>query len=262
MSRWTDNHCHLGWDDASIPHDDQVDAQVVAARAAGVERLVTVGTDGPRSVEAIAAARRHPGVVWATVGLHPHEARHGLDDVVALLDDPAVRSAVVAVGECGLDYYYEHSPRDAQMEVFAAQVGLAKQHDLALVIHTRDAWDDTFAVLDAEGIPERTILHCFTGGPDEARACLDRGALLSFSGIVTFKAAADLRAAAALCPLDRVLVETDSPYLAPVPHRGRRNEPANVPLVGAAVAAAMGVDVDAVAEASWDNATRVYRLPA
>ena len=261
MPRWTDNHCHLGWDDDSVPHDDEVDAQISAARAAGVDRLVTVGTDARRSADAIRAATRHPGVVWATVGLHPHEARHGLDGLEDLLTDPASRSAIVAVGECGLDYHYEHSPRDAQQVMFAAQIALAHTHDLALVIHTREAWDDTFAILDAEGVPERTVLHCFTGGPDEARACLDRGAYLSFSGIVTFKAAGDLRAAAALCPVDRVLVETDSPYLAPVPHRGRPNRPAHVPLVGAGVAAAMGVPVDDVASASWDNATRVYRLP-
>jgi TatD DNase family protein len=144
--------------------------------------------------------------------------------------------------------------------MFAAQIGLAHERSLPLVVHTRDAWPDTFDVLDAEGVPERTVLHCFTGGPDEARACLDRGAFLSFSGIVTFKAAADVRAAAALCPLDRVLVETDSPYLAPVPHRGRTNRPALVPLVGAAVAEAMGVPVEDVARASWDNASTVYGL--
>jgi TatD DNase family protein len=138
---------------------------------------------------------------------------------------------------------------------------MAKERDLALVIHTRDAWADTFDVLDAEGLPDRTIMHCFTGGPDEAKACLDRGAFLSFSGIVTFRAADDLRAAAALCPLDRVLVETDSPYLAPVPHRGRPNRPALVPLVGAAVAEAMGCTPDVVAEASWANTSAAYQLP-
>ena len=254
--RWTDNHCHLGWADDADP-GEQVDAAVAEARAAGVERLVTVGTDAVRSAEAIAAARRHPDTVWATVGLHPHDASQGLDGLVELLDDPAV----VAVGECGLDYYYEHSPRDAQRAMFAAQIALAHERDLALVIHTRDAWDDTFAILDAEGVPPRTVLHCFTGGPDEARGCLDRGTYLSFSGIVTFKAADDLRAAAKLCPLDRVLVETDSPYLAPVPHRGRTNRPALVPLVGAAVAEAMGVTPATVATATWDNATAVYRLP-
>jgi TatD DNase family protein len=254
--RWTDDHCHLGWngDDAADPV--AVDAMVADAREAGVERLITVGTDARRSSEAVAAAARHPGVVWATVGLHPHDATQGLDGLVELLREPGV----VAVGECGLDYHYDHSPRDVQRAAFAAQVALAHEHDLALVIHTREAWDDTFAVLDAEGVPERTVFHCFTGGAGEARRCLDRGGHLSFSGIVTFGSADDVRAAAALCPLDRALVETDSPYLAPVPHRGRPNRPALVPVVGAALAAAMGTSVEAVAEATWANAERVYRL--
>ncbi|HET6951448.1 MAG TPA: TatD family hydrolase [Acidimicrobiales bacterium] len=254
--RWTDDHCHLGWEGDDGIDPAAVDRMVAEARAAGVERMVTVGTDAPRSAAAVAAARRHPGTVWATVGLHPHDARLGLDGLVDLLGEPGV----VAVGECGLDYHYEHSPRGVQRDVFAAQIALAKQHDLALVIHTRSAWDDTFAVLDAEGVPERTVFHCFTGGPDEARGCLDRGGLLSFSGIVTFPSADDVRAAAALCPLDRAMVETDSPYLAPVPHRGRPNRPALVPVVGAALAGAMGREVDAVAEATWANAERVYRL--
>ena len=215
------------------------------------------GTDRARSADAVAAAARHPGVVWATVGLHPHDAREGLDGLADLLDEPGV----VAVGECGLDYHYDHSPRDVQRRVFAEQIGLAHERDLALVIHTREAWDDTFAVLDAEGVPPRTVFHCFTGGPAEAEACLERGGHLSFSGIVTFKSAADVRAAAAVCPLDRALVETDSPYLAPVPHRGRPNRPALLPLVGASVAEAMGVPVDEVASATWSNAARVYRLP-
>jgi TatD DNase family protein len=204
----------------------------------------------------VAAAARHPGAVWATVGLHPHDASQGLDGLVEMLGEPGV----VAVGECGLDYHYDHSPREVQRAAFAAQVALAHEHDLALVIHTREAWDDTFAVLDAEGVPERTVFHCFTGGPDEARRCLDRGGHLSFSGIVTFGSADDVRAAAARCPIDRVLVETDSPYLAPVPHRGRPNRPALVPLVGAALAAAIGVTVERVADATWANAERVYRL--
>ena len=254
--RWTDDHCHLGWDGDDSADPAAVDALVADAREAGVERLITVGTDARRSAEAVAAAARHPGVVWATVGLHPHDATQGLDGLVEMLGEPGV----VAVGECGLDYHYDHSPRDVQRAAFAAQVALAHQHDLALVIHTREAWDDTFAVLDAEGVPERTVFHCFTGGAAEARRCLDRGGHLSFSGIVTFGSADDVRAAAARCPLDRALVETDSPYLAPVPHRGRPNRPALVPVVGAALAAAMGTSVEAVAEATWANAERVYRL--
>jgi len=184
-------------------------------------------------------------------------AETGLDGLEDLLGEPGV----VAVGECGLDYFYEHSPRDAQRAVFADQIALALAHDLPLVIHTREAWDDTFDVLAATGVPARTVFHCFTGGPDEARRCLDLGALLSFSGIITFKTADDIRAAAALCPLDRILVETDSPFLAPVPHRGKPNRPALVPIVGAALAAAMGREVAEVAAATWANATTTYRLP-
>jgi TatD DNase family protein len=249
--RWTDDHCHL-------PHEDPgtVADLLAEARDAGVERFVTVGTDLASSRAYIALAARHDEV-HATVGVHPHDAKEGLDGIEALLGEPGV----VAVGECGLDYHYDHSPRDVQREVFAAQIALAHRHDLALVIHTREAWDDTFDVLAAEGVPERTVLHCFTGGPDEARRCLELGAYLSFSGIVTFPSAQDVRDAAALCPLGRVLVETDAPYLAPVPHRGKRNRPALVAVVGAGVAEAMGRDVAEVAEASWRNATTVYRLP-
>jgi len=255
--RWTDDHCHLGWEGDGPVDSALVDRMVTDARSAGVDRMVTVGTDRARSADAVAAAARHPGVVWATVGLHPHDAKDGMAGLAEMLGEPGV----VAVGECGLDYHYDHSPRDVQRRAFADQIGLAHEHDLALVIHTREAWDDTFAVLDADETPERTVFHCFTGGPAEAEACLERGGYLSFSGILTFKTADDVRAAAAVCPPDRALVETDSPYLAPVPHRGRPNRPALVPLVGAALAAATGTTVEAVAEATWATATRVYGLP-
>jgi TatD DNase family protein len=252
--RWIDDHCHL---DLTAERGPSADEAVAAARAAGVERLVTVGTDVASSAAAVEVARRFDGV-WATAGVHPHDAKDGWEGLEALLGEPQV----VAVGECGLDYHYDHSPREAQRASFAAQIALARAHDLALVVHTREAWDDTFAILAAEGAPERTVIHCFTGGPEEARRCLDLGAHLSFSGIVTFKGAPEVRDAAALCPLDRLLVETDSPFLAPVPHRGRTNEPAHVALVGEAVAEAIGVPVAEVADATWANAARVYRLPA
>ncbi|HUR17384.1 MAG TPA: TatD family hydrolase [Acidimicrobiales bacterium] len=245
---WTDSHCH-------VPYKDLGLEAITAARGAGVTRFINVGTDAEQSAAAIAVAGEHEGV-WATVGLHPHDAVKGVDTIVDLLSAPRV----VAVGECGLDYHYDHSPRPVQREAFAAQVALAHAHDLALVIHTREAWDDTFAVLAAEGVPERTVFHCFTGGPAEARKALDAGGHLSFSGIVTFKGAEDVRGAAALCPLDRLLVETDAPFLAPVPHRGRANEPALVPVVGAAVAAAKGVDVDEVERSTWAVAESVFRL--
>lgn len=261
-ARWTDNHCHLEFGETSFGERSgdegppTADALVAEAAEAGVTRIIDIGTTVDDSAAAIGRARRLDGV-WATAGVHPHEAADGIDGLEALLD----ADEVVAVGECGLDFHYDNSPRATQREVFAAQVALAHEHDLALVIHTREAWPETFALLDAEGVPERTVLHCFTGGPAEAEAGLERGMYVSFSGIVTFPSADDVRAAAAACPLDRVVVETDAPFLAPVPHRGRANRPALVPVVGAAVAEAMGVEVDEVAAATWANAERLYCLP-
>jgi TatD DNase family protein len=248
---WFDSHCHL---DHEGP--DGADDVMARARAAGVVGAVTVGCDAASSRSAIDIASRHADV-WATVGLHPHEARHGVETILPLLDTPGV----VAVGECGLDYHYDHSPRPAQRAAFAAQIRLAHERGLPLVVHTREAWPDTFAILDAEALPPRTIFHCFSGGPDEARRCLDRGAMLSFSGIVTFKNATDVRDAARICPDDRLLVETDSPYLAPVPHRGRRNEPAHVADVGSAIASLRGATVEAVARLTRGNARVAFALP-
>ena len=246
---WFDTHCH-------VQRGDVADGALLRAARAGVAGMVCVGTDERTSAEAVAIAADHPGRVWATVGLHPHDARSGLGEG---LWDLAGEDAVVAIGECGLDYHYEHSPRQDQREVFARQVHEAVQRDLALVVHSREAWDDTFDVL-AAGRPERLVMHCFTGGPLEARRALDLGAWISFSGIVTFKSADDVRAAAAVVPLDRLLVETDSPYLTPVPHRGRANEPALVPLVGEAVARARGAPLARVEDATWENAHSVFRL--
>jgi TatD DNase family protein len=200
--------------------------------------------------------------VWATAGQHPHEASNGTEEVAALLE-AAHRSgdgALVAVGECGLDYHYEHSPRAAQREAFAAQIGMAHQYGLTLVIHARDAWDDLFDVLSAERVPDRTVLHCFTGGVDEMNRCLDAGMFVSFSGIVTFKNATPVREAAERCPLDRLLVETDAPFLAPVPHRGEANEPSYVPLVGETIAALRGLDPAEVAERSHAATVAAFAL--
>jgi TatD DNase family protein len=249
---WCDNHCHL--DDERIEGGPA--GAIERAAAAGVTRCITVGTDRDHSLAAIATAARYPNV-WATAGLHPHDAVNGTDTIVDLLDQPKV----MAVGECGLDYYYDHSPREVQLKVFAEQIELANTRQLPLVIHTRDAWDDTFAVLREAGVPDTVIFHCFSGGPSEAHRCLEIGAYLSYSGIVTFKSAEDLRAAAALTPLDRLLVETDSPYLTPVPHRGRPNEPALVPLVGSALAAATGQSLATIEQVTFDNAAVAFGLP-
>lgn len=247
---WIDQHCHL-------PAGIEGHRLAAEAREAGVERLVTVGTGVQGSLEMIALAREIEGV-WATAGVHPHDAKTGIDGLEALLSAPEV----VAVGECGLDYHYDNSPRSTQVDMFARQIGLAHRHDLPLMIHTRDAWPETFEILDREGIPSRLVFHCFTGGVAELEQCLKRGALVSFSGIITFGSADELREAVALCPLERLLVETDSPYLAPVPHRGKPNRPALVPLVGAAVAAVKGLPVDEVEAMVWKTSSVFYGLDA
>jgi len=250
---WTDTHCHLEDERYRGPSDRDlggVEAVLDRARAAGVSCFVTIGCDAESSRTAIECAEKHSDV-WATVGLHPHEASHGVDTISTLV---TASSRVVAVGEAGLDHHYDHAPRDAQRSAFAAQIALAHRHDLPLVIHTREAWDETFDLLRAEGPPSRTVFHCFTGGPAEARRALDIGAFISFSGIVTFKNAADVADAARLCPDDRLLVETDSPYLAPVPHRGRVNQPANVVEVGRHLATLRGQDPVDVAALTSANA--------
>lgn len=278
---WFDSHCHI--QDRYRPEGIELSALLDAARRGGVEGLVCVGTDEQSSRQALELARRlgsshgSPGSsavppasgdgggssfgAWATVGLHPHEASQGVGSIEGLLSNALARhdGVLVAVGECGLDYHYDHSPRAQQRQAFVAQVELARRAGLALVVHTREAWDDTLHIL-GEGGAERVVMHCFTGGPTEARRCLDLGACLSFSGIVTFANAEDVRRAAALCPLDRLMVETDAPFLAPVPHRGRPNQPSYVGLVGEAVAAVKGIAAEEVAAASTAVARRLFGL--
>ena len=245
---WIDQHCHL-------PSGVEGRRLANEAHQAGVERLITVGTGVDQSLEMIALARGIDGV-WATAGVHPHDARTGIDGLEDLLSSPEV----VAVGECGLDFHYDHSPRGTQVDMFARQIGLAHRHDLPLMIHSRSAWPETFEVLDREGVPDRLVFHCFTGGTAELEQCLARGGLVSFSGIVTFSRADELREAALMCPLERLLVETDSPYLAPVPHRGKPNRPALLPLVGAAIADIKGLAVEEVEAMVWKTSSSFYRL--
>ncbi len=247
---WVDSHAHL----SSLSIDP--DVALARARAAGVAAVVCVGTDVASSRAAIDLAARHGDVV-ASVGLHPHDADR-IDDEWAGIVALAATTGVVAVGETGLDFHYRYAPAERQEDAFRRHIGLAKSRGLALVVHSRDAWDDTFRILEDEGPPPRTVLHCFTGGPVEAQRALDLGAWLSFSGIVSFRNAEDVRAAAAHTPLDRMLVETDSPYLAPVPHRGAENEPALVPVVGAALAGAAGHGEAQVAAATATSARTVF----
>lgn len=262
---WIDAHCHLQFEERAGRDDDTIrprtadeTAAELVARAvdAGVERMVCIGTDLATSAEAVRLAGLFPEV-WATVGLHPHDASKLADEWDGLVE-LAGADRVVGIGEAGFDLYYRHSEPDAQDEAFRAQVRLARDRGLPLVIHSRDAWPETFGVLELEGVPERTVFHCFTGGPVEAERALALGCWLSYSGIVSFKTADDLRAAAAATPADRLLVETDAPFLAPVPHRGKANEPAFLPAVGAAVAAARNEPLETVAETTRNNALAFF----
>jgi TatD DNase family protein len=263
---WFDSHCHV--QDAYRPDGTELHGVLAEAWRAGVRSMVCVGTDAGSSRQAVELASdqgagRNGATVgmWATVGVHPHEAVQGVDAAAGLLEACVAErpGVVVAVGECGLDYHYDHSPRPVQRDVFAAQIDLARRFGLALVVHSREAWDDTVELLRGTE-DQRVVLHCFTGGVAEARRCLDLGAHLSFSGIVTFANAEDVRQAARLCPADRLLVETDAPFLAPAPHRGRPNQPAWVSVVGAAVAEVRAEPVEVVAEYTTANARRLFSL--
>ena len=247
-----DSHCHLDM-------LDSVDAALVRMREAGVEGVVTIGVDLSSSRWAARTASAREGV-WATVGLHPHDAKDWTPALGAELDMLAGQPGVHGVGEAGLDYYYDHSPRDVQRTVFAWHVGLAHRSGRALVIHCRDAFDDLFSVLQSEGVPPRTVFHCWSGGPAEAERALTLGAVLSFSGTVTFKNAQNLRHAAAVTPLDRIVVETDAPFLTPVPLRGRRNEPAHVRLVAEFLAGVKGVGFEEFCSVSGATVRRLFAL--
>ena len=245
-----DTHCHLDM----LPDFDDVLERMASA---GVGRAVTIGVDLSSSEWAVAAAGSHPEV-WATVGLHPHDAKDRTDELMVRLGELASDERVVAIGETGLDYHYDNSPRDMQRDVFAEQIRLAHRIGKTLVIHTREAWDDTFAILEREAVPERTVFHCWSGDKTNAHRALALGTTLSFAGTVTFSNASDLREAAAVAPLDRIVVETDSPFLTPHPHRGKRNEPAFVRHVAEKIAEMKGIGVEEIERATTQNAARLF----
>ncbi len=257
-----DSHCHLDFPAFA----DDFPAMLERARAAGVRTLQTISTRLATVDTILDVASRDPDI-WCSVGLHPHEAATeedvSPDRIVALSDHPDV----IGVGETGLDYYYEHSPRERQQESFRNHIEASRRTGLPLIVHARDADEDIVAVLreEYEAGPFPGLIHCFTAGPELARAALDIGFLISISGIVTFKKAENVHAAAREVPLDRLLVETDAPFLAPVPHRGKRCEPAFVARTAAAVAELRQIEQSRLAEATTDNFFRLFskaRRPA
>ncbi|MEO6028258.1 MAG: TatD family hydrolase [Candidatus Binatia bacterium] len=254
-----DSHCHLDQD----AFDDDRAAVIARARAAGVGRMITVGAGGPLASNqaAVALAEADPDI-FAAVAVHPHDASEITDDTWDELRRLWAHPKVVAVGETGLDYYYEHSPADVQQRHLRRFVREAGRAGLPLVIHCRDAFPDLLRIFKEEDAAAiGGVIHCFSGTPSEAEACLALGFALSFSGIVTFKTAEPLREAVRLAPLDRILIETDAPFLAPIPHRGKRNEPALVRSVAEEIARATGRDVAEIAALTVGNTERAFRLP-
>jgi TatD DNase family protein len=231
--------------------------------AAGVVQFVHVGCSPDTIDRAVEIARAHEAV-FAAIGIHPHEAKHLDDAILVRIEALAAHPEVVAIGETGLDYHYDRSPRPDQQCSLARHIELACKLDMPLVLHIRDAHDEAMAIVRETGPRNHDpgMVHCFTGGPDEARAWLDLGFCLSFSGIATFKTAEPIRAAAILCPPDRILLETDAPYLAPVPMRGRPNEPAHLGFTCAQLAAVRGEDPHALARTAADNTRALLGLPA
>ena len=254
-----DTHCHL--DDPRL--HEELDAVLDRAKAAGVRRITTIGCahDVASVKSAVDIARQHSDWISATVGVHPHDAKD-LDDATC----DAIRAAgsdstVVAIGETGLDFHYDHSPRDTQLEAFRKQIGIAKELSKPLVIHTRSAPKETLQVLREERAGDvGGIIHCFSEDAPFAAAALDLGFVSSFSGIVTFKKAIAVQEAARKQPADAILIETDAPYLAPIPKRGKRNEPAYVAHTAQCIAELRGEDQEALAETTYRNALRIFGI--
>lgn len=252
-----DTHAHL----ADPKFDDDRDDAVARAKDAGVDRIVCVGADVESSRAAVDLAKQHRGTVWATAGVHPHDARKCDDDAIAALRKLAKSKRCVAIGEIGLDYYYEFSTPEAQRAALSAQLELANELSLPVILHCRDAFDDMEAILREQPIGKAGgVAHSYTGSPEQAKVHLEMGLMLGVGGIFTFKRSKDIREAITVAPLESLLVETDSPYLAPTPYRGRRNEPAYTRAIVERLAAERGLSSNEVAEATTRNAVRLFGL--
>ena len=257
---YIDSHAHI----EGTEFDADREAVIQRALDAGVERIVCVG-DGEVAANSHAAAFRiaeeYP-FIYTTVGVHPHEARLLDDELYPKLQDLSQHPKVIAWGEIGLDYHYDNSPREVQREAFRKQLRMAREAGLPVSIHTREAEADTLAIIDEEWKDSGLggVIHCFTGTRAFAEAAVDLGFLISFSGVITFKKAEDLRETARRLPIEKLLIETDSPFLAPVPYRGRRNEPAYVVETARAIAELRVITVEAIGRATSENFTRLFKL--
>jgi TatD DNase family protein len=258
MIEIVDSHCHLDFPD----YGTELPEVLARARAAGIVRMICIGSgrDIGSAHSAVALAAREPDI-YASVGIHPHDVVHMTEETWTVLEGLARAPRVVGIGETGLDYYYDHSPREDQRTAFRRFIALARAARQPIICHIRDAHEEAAEILTAEGAAEvGGVIHCFTGGPADARRYLALGFHLSFSGILTFKTAAPIREAAIEAPLDRMMVETDAPYLAPIPHRGKRNEPSYVVKTLELLAQLRGIPLEEAAAATTANARRLFRL--
>jgi TatD DNase family protein len=261
-----DSHAHL----EGKRYTDDREQVIVRARQAGVEAIVAIGNgDGPSNLDCGIKLAEKYEFMYATIGIHPHEAQLADQAAYDRMAELAKRPKVIAWGEIGLDYFYDHSPRDVQQKVFAAQMELAREAKLPIVIHCRpsdgseNAWEDCLRMIKEQWRPSGLggILHCFTGNTEQARRALDMGFMISFAGNLTFPKAQQIRDAALTVPLDRILIETDSPYLAPIPHRGKRNEPAFVREVARQLAELRGIPTEEAGRQTTENFRRFFSLP-
>jgi len=250
-----DTHTHLDFSQFDADRDDVIRR----ALEVDVKQMLTIGVDVPTSLNAVRLAEKYDSV-YAAVGIHPHDAETATEEAVAEIEKNLSHKKVVAVGEIGLDYYRDYSPHDVQKEVFRRLLRIAKEHNKPVIVHTREAWGDVMAILEDEWSPGmRGVMHCFSGDATRAAELIEMGFYISFTGVVTFKnsTAADVLADV---PIERLLLETDCPYMAPVPHRGKRNEPAYVRFIAQKAAQVKNISVETVAEVTTENAAALFDL--
>ncbi len=257
MAKLVDSHCHLAMEE----FEEDLPEVLTRSSEAGVERILVAGSDEKGSLDAFRLVRERTGRgLFAALGIHPHDSVTASSGIPETIIELARRPEVVAVGETGLDYFYDHSPRDIQRKLFSLHVGLARELGKPLVVHVREAYDDALDTLRKEKASEcGGVIHCFSGSMKDAIAAIDLGFYISFAGPVTYPKNGSLREIASAVPMDRILCETDAPYLSPQPRRGKRNEPAYVAWVYEAVAQARGIPLGNCIEAVWNNSARLFR---
>ena len=250
-----DTHVHL--EDSRF--DEDRDEIIAALKEKNIDKIVTVGTDVTTSKECIEIAGKHANV-YAAIGLHPHDAKDFKDEDILTFERLAKDKNVVAIGEIGLDYHYDFSPRDIQMDAFVSQMELAKRINMPAIYHIREAFGDFLPMVQRGETANNAVMHCYGGSVESAKICLDAGMLISFTGVITFKNANKIRSVVEYVPLDRLMIETDCPYMAPVPYRGKRNQPAYVIEVARAVADIKGISIEEIVQITYNNAVRFFHL--